>query len=487
MSKALILRGSRKKIPNRLYRVPKGRENPMFMMRQAFFVFLVVLAFTVQAEADGDRRQNKAATVIQLEINGAVGPAISDYVNRNLDKAAEEGAVCVIFRMDTPGGLDTSMRDIIKKIIASPVPVVTYVAPGGARAASAGTYILYASHVAAMAPGTNLGAATPVQMPGLGGSEDEKKDKDAKSAKKEAPVISDPMTAKVVNDAVAYIRGLAQMRGRNADWAEQAVRTAASIPAEEALAKHVIDLIAADQADLLKQLHGRKINVLGQERILQTDGAVIKKIGLDWRGELLSVITNPNIAYLLMLIGIYGLIFEFSIPGSVVPGTIGGICLLLALFAFQLLPINYAGMALILLGIALMAAEAFIPGFGVLGFGGLLAFIVGSVILIDTDQPGFGISPAIIGAVALSSAAFFILALGLLFKSRRKPVVSGKEQLIGATGMALGDFTGLGRIRIHGETWQARSDSPISKKQRVMVAGLDGLILLVSPVKEEYK
>ncbi|MGJ0430824.1 NfeD family protein [Methylobacter sp.] len=457
----------------------------MIMMRQAFFVFLVVLAFTVQAEADDDRQQNKAETVIQLEINGAIGPAISDYIGRHLDKAAEEGAACVIFRMDTPGGLDTSMRDIIKKIIASPVPVVTYVAPGGARAASAGTYILYASHVAAMAPGTNLGAATPVQMPGLGGSEDEKKDKDAKGAKEEAPAISDPMTAKAVNDAVAYIRGLAQMRGRNADWAEQAVRTAASIPAEEALAERVIDLVAADQADLLKQLHGRKINVLGQERILLTDGAVIKKIGLDWRGELLSVITNPNIAYLLMLIGIYGLIFEFSIPGSVVPGTIGGICLLLALFAFQLLPINYAGMALILLGIALMAAEAFMPGVGILGFGGLLAFVVGSVILIDTDQPGFGINPAIIGAVALSSAAFFILALGLLFKSRRVPVVSGKEQLIGAAGVALEDFTDLGMIRIHGETWRARSGSPVSKKQRVTVTGLDGLTLLISPVKEE--
>ncbi|WAK03542.1 NfeD family protein [Methylobacter sp. YRD-M1] len=456
----------------------------MIMMRQAFLVFLVILAFTVQAETDDVRRQNKAATVIQLEINGAIGPATSDYISRNLDKAAEESAVCVIFRMDTPGGLDTSMRDIIKKIIASPVPVVTYVAPGGARAASAGTYILYASHIAAMAPGTNLGAATPVQMPGMGDSGDEKEDKEAKGAKKEKG-ISDPMAAKAVNDAVAYIRGLAQMRGRNADWAEQAVRTAASIPAEEALTKRVIDLVAADQADLLKQLHGRKINVLGQERILLTDGAVIKKIGLDWRGELLSVITNPNIAYLLMLIGIYGLIFEFANPGSVVPGTIGGICLLLALFAFQLLPINYAGMALILLGIALMAAEAFIPGIGVLGFGGLLAFIVGSVILIDTDQPGFGINPAIIGAVALSSAAFFILALGLLFKSRQVPIVSGREELIGATGVALEDFTDLGMIRIHSEIWRARSDSPISKKQKVTVTGLDGLILLVGPIKEE--
>ncbi|MGJ0491265.1 NfeD family protein [Methylobacter sp.] len=459
----------------------------MIMMRQAFFVFLVILAFIVQAETDDGSRPNKAATVIQLDINGAIGPAITDYISRNLDKAAEEGAICVLFRIDTPGGLDTSMRDIIKKIIASPVPVVSYVAPGGARAASAGTYILYASHVAAMAPGTNLGAATPVQMLGSDDFDDEKEDKDAKDTKKEEPGISNPMTAKAVNDAVAYIRGLAHMRGRNADWAEQAVRAAASIPAEEALAKRVIDLVAADQADLLKQLHGRKINVLGQERILLTEGAVIRKIDLDWRGELLSVITNPNIAYLLMLIGIYGLIFEFSSPGAIVPGTIGGICLLLALFAFQLLPINYAGMALILLGIALMVAEAFVPSVGILGFGGLLAFIVGSVILIDTDQPGFGINPAIIGAVALSSAAFFILALGLLFKSRQAPVVSGREELIGATGVALEDFTDRGMVRIHSEIWQARSDSPISKKQRVTVTGLDGLTLLISPIKEEYK
>jgi membrane-bound serine protease (ClpP class) len=458
----------------------------MITMRQAFFVFLLILAFTVQAEVDDGRQ--KAATVIQLEINGAIGPAINDYIGRNLDKAAAEGAVCVLFRMDTPGGLDTSMREIIKKIIASPIPVVSYVAPGGARAASAGTYILYASHVAAMAPGTNLGAATPVQMLGPGDFDDDKDDKDAKGTKKESPGKPDPMTAKAVNDAVAYIRGLAQMRGRNADWAEQAVRTAASLPAEEALARHVIDLIAADQADLLKQLHGRKVNVLGQEKILRTDGAVIKKIDLDWRGELLSVITNPNIAYLLMLIGVYGLIFEFSNPGAIVPGTIGAICLLLALFAFQLLPINYAGMALILLGIALMVAEAFVPSIGILGFGGLLAFIVGSVILIDTDQPGFGIDPAIIGAVALSSAAFFILALGLLFKSRRAPVVSGREGLIGVTGVALEDFTDTGMIRIHSEIWRARSNSPVSKEQRVTVTGLDGLTLLISPIKkEEYK
>lgn len=455
----------------------------MITMRQAFFVFLLILAFTVQAEVDNDKRQ-KAATVIQLEINGAIGPATSDYIGRSLDKAAEEGAVCVLFRMDTPGGLDTSMREIIKKIIASPIPVVSYVAPGGARAASAGTYILYASHVAAMAPGTNLGAATPVQMLGPDDFDD---DKDGKGTKKESPGKPDSMTAKAVNDAVAYIRGLAQMRGRNADWAEQAVRAAASLPAEEALAKRVIELITADQADLLKQLHGRKVNVLGQERILRTDGAVIKKIDLDWRGELLSVITNPNIAYLLMLIGVYGLIFEFSSPGAIVPGTVGAICLLLALFAFQLLPINYAGMALILLGIALMIAEAFVPSIGILGFGGLLAFIVGSVILIDTDQPGFGIDPAIIGAVALSSAAFFILALGLLFKSRRVPVVSGREGLIGATGVALEDFTDTGMIRIHSEIWRARGDSPVSKEQRVTVTGLDGLTLLISPIKEEYK
>lgn len=291
------------------------------------------------------------------------------------------------------------------------------------------------------------------------------------------------MPHKVLNDAVAYIRGLANMRGRNADWAEKAVREAASLPAEEALQLGVIDLIARDRADLLRQLDGRRVNVLGREITLHTTGAVVQDIAPDWRSELLAVITNPNIAYVLLLIGIYGLIFEFTNPGAVVPGVIGGICLLLAMFALQMLPINYAGMALILLGIALMIAETFVPSVGILGFGGVAAFVIGSVILMDTDAPGFGINLGLVGGFALSSAAFFILALGMLFKSRQRPVVSGREEMLGRTGEALEDFTSTGLVRIHSETWRARTDAPVHKHDTVTVTGLEGLTLLVTPKK----
>ncbi len=423
--------------------------------------------------------------IIQLQIEGPVGPATSDYLTRNLDKAADENVLFVLIRIDTPGGLDTSMREIIKKIIASPVPVVSYVAPSGARAASAGTYILYASHIAAMAPATNLGAATPVQLinPGQFG-----KDKSTgEQAQDQQPnvVIDDPMAHKVINDAVAYIRSLAKLRGRNEQWAEKAVREAASIPAEEALQRHVIDLLAVDEADLIRQLDQRKVNVLGQEKILLTQNVKIEKLDPDWRSELLAVITNPNIAYILMLIGIYGLIFEFTNPGSVVPGTVGAICLLLALFAFQVLPVNYAGMALILFGVALMIAEAFVPSIGILGFGGVASFVIGSIILLDTDAPGFGINLGLVAGFALSSALFFILALGLLVKSKRVPVVSGREALIGETGEALENFDEIGMVRVHGENWQARSERPLDKHEKVIVYDIDGLTLLVKPFQQQ--
>jgi len=455
-------------------------------------LLFVILASVLTAEiAAGDIKHREhtqhANILLRLDINGAIGPASSDYITRNLDKAAAEAVHCVLIRIDTPGGLDTSMRSIIKKIIASPVPVVSYVAPGGARAASAGTYILYASHIAAMAPGTNLGAATPVQIGAASPFADEQAQKPSEPAKSHPPASQDAMTHKVLNDAVAYIRSLAKLRGRNEQWAVKAVREAASLPAQEALQQKVIDIIATDQADLVQQLNGRKINVLGRTITLKTKDAVIISIEPDWRSELLAVITNPNIAYILMLIGIYGLIFEFANPGAIVPGTVGGICLLLAMFAFQVLPINYAGIALIILGVALMLAEAFMPSFGMLGIGGIVAFVMGSVILMDTDAPGFGINPGIISAFALSSVLFFVIALGLLIKSHSSPVVSGKEQLMGSTGIVLADFSGTGMIRIHSENWRASTDQVLHKNDKVTVTGIDGLTLIVVPKTKEYE
>ena len=422
--------------------------------------------------------------IVQLSIEDAIGPATDDYVARALESAVEGGAEMVVIRMDTPGGLDTAMRGIIKNISNSSIPVATYVAPTGARAASAGTYILYASHIAAMAPGTNLGAATPVQIGGIPSPDSKGKEKEKDQADS---ADSDSMKRKVINDAAAYIRGLAELHGRNEEWAEKAVREAASLPAKEALKMNVIDIVASDMADLLKQMDGREVVLQGKKRILKTAGLSIQLLEPDWRSRLLSVITNPNIAYILLLIGIYGLILEFYNPGSIVPGTVGAIALLLALYAFQLLPVNYAGMALILLGIALMVAEAFEPSFGILGIGGVAAFVIGSIILIDTELPGFGIDISIIIAFTATSAVIFTFLVGLAIKSRRRPVVSGAEELIGGEAAVLNDFDHKGTVFIHSETWNAISNTPLKKDQQVKVTGMKGLILEIEPKRTSKK
>lgn len=454
-------------------------ENSVKKALIALFGGIVMLLALVWSNALSTEPVKPSGEVVQLSIDGVIGPATDDYIARALPLAAQMNAELVIIQMDTPGGLSSAMHNIVKNIANSSVPVVTYVAPTGARAASAGTYILYASHIAAMAPGTNLGAATPVQLKGVspptpGGLEPEKP--------------QDASKIKAINDAVAYIQGLAQLHGRNAEWAEKAVREGESLPANEALKLNVIDLMANNTRDLLQKIDGQSVTVTGleQKQVLNSADAVIIPMQPDWRSRLLSVITNPNVAYILMLIGIYGLILEFYNPGAILPGTIGAISLLLALYAFQLLPINYAGMALILLGIALMVAEAFEPSFGMLGIGGAVAFIIGSIILMDTNAPGFGIDLSIIITFAVISILVFVVVIHLALKSRNRPVVSGLEELIGAEATVVQNFDHQGTVTVHSEHWRALSETPLQTGQTVKVTGIKNLTLTVEPLKSNH-
>ena len=429
---------------------------------------------------------------VVLEVDGVIGPAIADYVVRELGRVKPSDTALVVLRMNTPGGLDTSMRDIIRAILASPVPVAAYVAPSGARAASAGTYITYASAIAAMAPGTNLGAATPIRFGGLplpGGQPEkpsgEKDRKDKGSTSDSGTSTTEPAdveSRKIINDAVAYIRSLAELNGRNAEWAEQAVRAAVSLPASEALKLRVIDVIADDVSDLLRKADGRTVTVAGKAQRLTTAGLGVVTASPDWRTELLAVITNPNVAFILMLIGIYGLIFEMANPGVVAPGLIGGISLLVALFGLNLLPVNYAGAALVLLGIALMVAEAFIGSFGVIGVAGIVAFAIGAIMILPSEAPGLGLSLWVVIATTAVTAAFFLIMLSMLLRSRRRPIVTGNEALIAAEGEAVAWQDEEGRVRIKGEIWRARASRPLQPGTHIRVVAQDGLVLTVEPV-----
>ena len=426
------------------------------------------------------------AEIWVIDVQGAIGPASADHMVRGLEQARESGAEMVILRIDTPGGLDLAMREMIKSILAASVPVVGYVAPSGARAASAGTYLLYAAHIAAMAPGTNLGAATPVQIGGMPEMPSPQPQPQSQPEGDEGGAMQ-PGTAmehKIVNDAVAYIQSLAQLRGRNAVWAELAVREGASLSAEDALVEGVIDLIATSQADLLAQLNGREVEVAGGTRILNLEGLAIYQHPVDWRSEFLSVITNPNIAYILMLVGIYGLIIEFYNPGVGVPGVAGAVCLLVALYAFQVLPISYTGLALIILGIALMTTEAFTPSFGVLGLGGIIAFVVGSIMLMDTELPGYQIAMPVIAAFAATSVAILVFALGMVLKARRGELRTGVGVLVGKTATVESVNDGVTWARIEGELWEVDCQQVLEPEDRVVVDAVDGLTLKVRKGKE---
>ncbi|MCG8414679.1 MAG: nodulation protein NfeD [Pseudomonadales bacterium] len=421
----------------------------------------------------------QAAEAHLVRLNGAIGPASSDFVMRAIDEAALVQADLVIIQLDTPGGLDVSMRDIIRHILASPVPVVTWVAPNGARAASAGTYILYASHFAAMAPATNVGSSTPVSiggnpfpLPTTPQPEDESPEDSAASA-------GNAMERKVINDAVAYIKGLAELRGRNQEWAELTVIEAANLTASEALENNVIDLVAADLESLLQQLNGRSTTIEGQQITLDLSQYTVTTVEPDWRNEFLSMITDPNVAYILLMIGIYGLILEFYNPGLGLPGIAGVICLLLGAYALQMLPINYVGLALIVVGIGLMVTEAMSPSFGVFGLGGVVAFVLGSVILMDTELEAFRISIGIIAAFAVASAGIFLFVLGMLVRARQQKVVSGMEAMIGGPGIALQAFDRSGHVRAFSENWKAESDEPIEEGEEVQITGINGLTLKV--------
>lgn len=446
-------------------------------LRAALLIGLMLLGAGLAATpggADGDTTR-PAPQVWVMTLDDAIGPAVAHWFIRSLARANQAGAALFVLRLDTPGGLDRSMREMIHTILASRVPVATYVAPAGSRAASAGTYILYASHIAAMAPATNLGAATPVQIGGDAAPTNTRPPSPAGNGNKADK--GSTLHRKQVNDAVAYIRGLAELRGRNPDWAEQAVRQAVSLTASQAVKKHVVDLMAADLPTLLNRLDGRTLSVAGQPRTLHLSHYQQHLVVRDWRTDFLAIITNPSIAYILLLAGVYGLILEFVHPGTGVPGVVGAISLLLGLYALQMLPVSYVGLGLLVLGIGLIVAEALSPAFGVLGLGGVTSFLVGSVMLMDTDIPAFRIALPMIAALGVGSLLLVGVLVRLAVKAQSGKQVTGDAQLIGETAVALTDFNGFGQARLHGEVWRVRASGAVRHGERLVVRGRNGLTL----------
>lgn len=482
----------------------KKEIRKVFLYLLYFLIFYISCSvISVQAQqsnnVNSDNKQNavlqkEGHKAILLEVNGAITPATQDYIVRGIEYANKQQSELVILQLNTPGGLDSAMRRINQAILTSNVPIATYVAPRGARAASAGTYILYASHIAAMAPGTNLGAASPVQIGGgmgggFGGEEESKENKDSntqgETRKKNQKELS-TSELKSMKDAAAYMRSLAELRNRNIEWGEKTVLEAVSLSANEAKKLNMIDLIANSVSDLLNTLDGRLIKMVDKELKLNTKDMQIDIFPKDWRFDFLSIITDPSVAYILLLLGIYGLFFEFSNPGFVLPGIAGGIALLLALYSFQLLPINYAGAALLLLGIACIIAEFYISSFGVLGIGGIIAFVLGSVLLLDTESAEFKIAWQLILIMTIITGAFFLVMVNLAIQAMKKKSITGQEGLIGQEGEVIELHNkDHGLVQIQGEIWQAYSKTSLKKGQRIRVQGVEGLLLLVVEVEPQ--
>lgn len=453
----------------------RGKPIRRFLNFPALFTLLLIASASSFSAVE-------ASQIVELEVKDGIGVATADYLISGIEHAEEIDAELVIINMDTPGGLMKPMRDMVQKILASSVPVMTYVTPAGARADSAGTYILLASHIAAMAPTTHLGAATPVSLGGEDTTPPPGDDTNDEETDGPAQPSGSSMERKVMNDAVSYIRGLAERHGRNAEWAEKAVTEAATLTASQALEQNVIEFIAADRDELLKLIDGHEVEINGETIALATADAQVEAYEPNWRIRLLGVISNPEIVLLLGLIGLYGLMYEGWNPGAIVPGVVGVICLLLAAYALQVLPVNYAGLALIFLGIALMIGEAYAPSFGALGIGGIAAFVFGSIMMFDSGIPGFGISLTFVIGLALVFALLIIWMLGYLVKLRRRGAVSGIESIVGGVATAMEDFSGDGMVWLEGESWHARSSAPISKNQQVVVRAMNGLILDIEPV-----
>lgn len=437
-----------------------GVENRYYQISNGLMCLFILLLWLCLSVAHA-----KTADILKLQVKGGIGPATADYIARGIDKGQD--ATLILIELDTPGGLSQSTRLIVKSILASNTPILTFVAPSGARAASAGTFILYASTIAAMAPGTHLGAASPVNMMGAMGSDQ----KDSKKPSK--------MDKKVMNDSVAYIRTLAEHRKRDVHFAEQAVLNAATMTATEAKKAGVINVVANDDATLFNKLDGQVVAQNGRDIKLDLKNAKIQLFEPDWRMKFLLVITDPTLAYLLLLLGIYGIFFELVNPGFVAPGVIGALAMVVALYALQMLPVNYAGMALIVLGVIFMIAEALVPSFGVLGFGGTIAFIIGSVMLVDTPEPAYQIALSAIGAMAAANIIIFVVVLGMAIKARRAPIHHGTNTLIGHTGRTISTVDPEGQAIIRGEIWWVKASQKIDENESIRVIGTDGLKLYV--------